>query len=685
MRDKRRRREATLAAVADTYFPAVREREDPGGFWGRRGSQLGVQAHVLSLIETGLPPSLREGLLKLVDLLGATGFARLPLPARTRVALPVLARLSPDVSRGLDALRQLSLLFAYATTGEDGTNPNWAALGYPGPPNLPPPSPAASPLPLLTPEGPEALLEADVVVVGSGAGGGVIAGELARAGRDVVVLEAGGAYHEGSFPRDELSAFRALYWRGGSQPTEEGLVTLLAGATLGGGTTVNWTNCYPTPPHVRAQWAREFGLEGLEGPAFDRHLAAVLARLGASDRLSEDLGGNARLRAGAEALGLACRRTLRNADPLGYHGASAGHMGYGDRSGSKRGVVRTYLQDAVGAGARLLVRCRAEAVLVERGQAVGVRATFRPGGNGVGTPGGAPVQVTVRARHVVVACGALETPALLLRSGLGGPAVGRHLRLHPCVAVAGLYPERVEPWMGAPHTTQVTEYLQAREGHGFLVECAHFHPGLTAASLPWRSGRAHKALMAQLSHGATFLGRLRERGEGRVRVDAEGEAVVSYPLGEDPLDRQLLHDALEAVARVHRAAGARQVVDLSRGQPTWSAGDGEAAWEAFVAAMRAVPLLPGQRPYFSAHQMGSARMGRDGRACVADPTGQLHTTRGVWVGDTSAFPTATGANPMLTAMALARRTAEALLAVSPGRGLVEPRSEPAALEGAVPH
>jgi choline dehydrogenase-like flavoprotein len=637
------RRLAALKALADTYLQALKRKDDPTGLFAIRASDLGVPEALLAFVTTRIPEPTRAGLLRLIDLLAQMQLGAMPVIVRERVVLPALARTSADVAAALAALRSLTFFLGYGR----GDNPLWPAIGYPGPPEVRAGDGRA--LPTVVPRAGGETLEADVVVIGSGAGGSVIAAELARAGRRVIVLEAGGQYLERELPAAELGAFAALYWRGGYQLTADGMVSVAAGATLGGGTTVNWTNCYRTPPAVRAQWAREFGLDGLDTHAFDEHLDAVAARIGAIDTISDDHGSNAILRAGASALGYAMRRTLRNADPATYDPRSAGHMGHGDRTGSKRRTNQTYLADAVEHGARILVRCRAERVLVERGHAVGVRAVYDDG---------APVRVEVRARQVVIACGALETPALLLRSGIGGPAVGHHLRLHPAVALPAFYAAKVEPWLGAPQTTQVTEHLDRLEGHGFTLECAHFHPGLWAALIPFRSALEHKTYMGRIAHSASVVARLRERGGGRVTIDDGGEAVVRYPL-TDPLDQRLVHEAIDILARVGEAAGAVEMVDLGRTPRFWRRGEDLAA---FVDGARAVPFTPGARPYFSLHQMGSARMGRDPETSVADPRGELHTTRGVWIGDTSAFPTSTGANPMLTVMALARRTALAIAA-----------------------
>jgi choline dehydrogenase-like flavoprotein len=647
------RRRAVLAALADTFAaparPPAAEADDPTGFWGRRASDLGVPALLADRLEELLAPDELAELGKLLDLLRLTGFARLPKGAR-EVALRLLSGTSVEARDAIDGLRGLALQLFYGTVGEDGTNPNWAELGYPGPPAI-----EAPPRRLRTwwpPEGTDALeLTADVVVIGSGSGGGVVAGELAGAGLDVVVLEAGEHREEADFPADELSALRHLYWRGGLNLTEEGNVAILAGATLGGGSTINWQNCVRPPDAVRERWAADHGLVGLADDEFEVHLESVLERISATNDCTDLNGVNQRLADAADALGWGWSPAVRNTDRTTYSPDTAGHVGYGDRTGSKQGTLATYLRDAAEAGARIVCRAPATRVLVEDGHAAGVEAELL-------LPSGGRRPLTVRATTVVVAAGALETPAVLLRSGIGGPAVGRYLRLHPVPMITGLYDEDLRAWWGPPQGAIVHEHRGAVSGHGYLVETAHVHPSITAAAVPWASGRGHKLIMGRFSRLGTFIAVTREHGSGTVTIDARGEAVVRYPL-DDALDAEVRRHAVRSLVELHVAAGAQVVLDTDRELVMWRRGDDV---EAFIRRAQAAGSGAGGRVLFSAHQMGTARMGTEADTSVADPEGQLHDTPGVWIGDTSAFPTAVGSNPMLTCMALARRTAHAILA-----------------------
>ncbi len=638
---------STLAALVDTFVPAVAVPQDRTGFWAYRGSDAGVPGAIEQVLSDQLPEPARSGLQQLLDALAGAGLTTSPQEVREGI-LAAVETSSPEAAAGLRALKGLTLLLAYGLPGTaERRNPSWEETAYPGPRSGAPPVPKT-----IVPLAPEGTLEADVCVVGSGAGGGVIAAELATAGRRVVVLETGGYFNEADFAQLELLAYQTMYYRGGLVPTADGTVTMLAGATLGGGTTINWSNAVRPATWVRTEWARDFGLDGLDTADFDRHLDAVSARISVTDRCSDYNGPNQRLAEGCAALGYPLDRAFRNADPNRYDLDSAGFIGFGDQSGSKQSTLRTYLQDAYDAGARIVVRCHADRVLVEDGRAAGVQATVETAGR--------RAQLVLRCPDVVVAGGALESPALLLRSGIGGPAVGHHLRLQPASAVFGVYDAEQGSWWAAPQTSICRQFANRRDGYGFLLECMQYGHGFLAAVLPWRSGREHKELVAKLGHTAPIICLLRDHGSGRVTVDESGQAVPTYPF-LDELDRANWADAMTELIRVHVAAGAQEIYTPAYSLPRWRRGQDV---QAFVDTVRALPPDPSGQPVFSAHQLGTCRMGRDPRTSVADPRGELHDVRGVWIGDGSAVPTAPGANPMLTIMALAHRTAEHIVAAT---------------------
>jgi choline dehydrogenase-like flavoprotein len=640
------RRDA-LRAFCDTIVPSIERPHDPDGFWGRKATDLAVEQGVEQIIAT-LPPELQAGLGQLLDALAEQGFGSVSLPSREQI-LANVSMVDPGAAQGVAALTAMALFLFYgAPDPQTGQNPNWKTFGYPGP-QIPPVQSEKAIAPIV-PDSEELELEADVVVVGSGAGGGVIAGTLAQQGLKVVVLEAAGHFDESDFKQLELVAYQEMYWRGGPTPTADGNVSLQAGTSLGGGTTINWTNCLRTFPWVREPWALEFGLEGVDGPEYEAHLDAVLGRLGANDKASDLNGPHQKMKQGCERLGWDFRLVLRNADLEKYTPEAAGYLGFGDPSGAKMSTEKTFLRDAYENDADILVRTRAKRILVENGKGTGVEAEYAD------PVSGRTAKVTVRAPQVVVACGALETPALLLRSQIGGPAAGDYLRLHPALALFGSYGEDLKAWWGPPHAGLSHQFEDVRDGYGFLIESAQYTTGVGGSATPWMNGAHHKDLMSRFKNGATFIMLLRDHGHGRVVIDQSGESVPFYSL-EDPLDLENTRLAIEKIARLHEAAGAQEIMSLAARLPHWRRGDD---LERFIERAQRVPQRGGGQKLFSAHQMGTARMGNDPQTSVANPFGELHDVPGVWIGDGSAFPTSSGTNPMITIMALARRTAFAI-------------------------
>jgi len=332
----------------------------------------------------------------------------------------------------------------------------------------------------------------------------------------------------------------------------------------------------------------------------------------------------------------------------------AGYTGFGDQTGGKQTARRTYLLDAYRNGARLLVHCRADRILVDQGRAAGVEATYAD-------PQGRRAKVIVRAPQVVAACGSLETPALLLRSGIGGPNVGKFFRVQPGGAVYGVYKEKQKGWWGSPMTTNCEQFTDTGDGFGFYMEIPAFGPGFVASVIPWVSGRQHKEVMTKVPYISTFIWFLRDKGYGQITIDKNGNSMPAYQLADQTDQINFRHATAEAI-RIHEAAGAKQImVSLARGQLIWNRGEDLAN---YIASVLKQPLIDGAQPMISAHQLCSCRMGNDPATSVADIYGELRDVKGVWIGDGSACPTALGANPMVTIMALAERTADHMISSS---------------------
>jgi choline dehydrogenase-like flavoprotein len=256
--------------------------------------------------------------------------------------------------------------------------------------------------------------------------------------------------------------------------------------------------------------------------------------------------------------------------------------------------------------------------------------------------------LVVEAPTVVVAAGGIESPALLLRSGIGGPTVGRNLTLHPAFFVTGVHDEPLDGWSGQFQAVATDDF------DGFIVECVGTSPALWASASPLVDSARHRARMVDLPNVAAWHALIRDHGSGSVELGADGRTVVRWSL-DHPADRENAARAHVELAKLHHAAGAREIYTFHWDDVSWRRGGD---FEAFV---RALERAPHGHVALSAHQMGTCRLGVDPETSVADGRGELHDTRGVWIGDASAFPSPSGVNPMITIMALARRTAFAIL------------------------
>jgi choline dehydrogenase-like flavoprotein len=672
---------ATLAAIATTFVPGAdgphrAERIVEALATAADPAQVSQLRWVLAALENRVA-SLALGT-------GPTPFRDLDQAGRERVLQAWGASRVAQRRTAYQALRKLSTFLAYADPngpgGADTVNPRHAAIGY----RLERPAPTAEPTAIVphvlpfqdgAPDAPM-VLDADIVIVGSGAGGGVVAAAAAAAGRSVVVLEGGPFVDERTMPNDELDAFSRLYLDRGLLATWDGAVTLLAGSGVGGGTLVNWMTMIEAPSAVRDTWRTEHGLAGLaDGDAWTDDVAAIETELAITPTAYQPPKDEAILR-GAAALGWEAAPIRRN----GRGCDDCGSCAFGCPRGTKRSSLRAHLADAAASGARIVPRVRVGRVLLDGGRAVGVEGialvpdpvTDGPIPDPVAARGIRVRPLRVYARQVVIAGGALRTPAVLEGSGLTHPAIGRHLVIHPVTGVLTRMPTPVELWRGPMQAARSLEFGDAtRDRHGYAIESAPAHPGLLALALPWEGAAAHQALMDDSRHLGALIAVTRDGGEGRTSLTRAGRVRLDYRL--DAMGVATLRHAAASCARLGRAAGAVDIV-VPGIAPAWFRGGTPgrteaAAFEHYLERLASLDFRPNRGLVFSAHQMGTARMGTSPREHVCDPDGRVRVgpsddrvVAGLYVADTSLFPTALGVNPMLTVMALARRVARTVLA-----------------------
>ncbi len=300
------------------------------------------------------------------------------------------------------------------------------------------------------------------------------------------------------------------------------------------------------------------------------------------------------------------------------------------------------MQDAVQAGAKVLVDTEVHHVNIQSGEARGVEAITKD-------EKGQAIAISIRAKRVVVAAGAIHTPAVLLRSGLRHREIGRNLYLHPTTSVAGRYSQKIESWYGPMMSTVCDEFVRLDGNHGFKLETPPAHPGLMATALTWESGEQYKKEMEDINRVASFIILTRDKIGGQVKLDRQKKAAVHYQLSD--YDRRHLLRGIEEAARIHVAAGAERVSVLHNEALHFDPKLGQLA--DFLQASKKLRWTLNRYFLASAHQMGTCRMGGSSERHPLKPNGETREVRNLYVADTSAFPSASGANPMLSAQALA--------------------------------
>jgi choline dehydrogenase-like flavoprotein len=329
-------------------------------------------------------------------------------------------------------------------------------------------------------------------------------------------------------------------------------------------------------------------------------------------------------------------------------GKECGYCGLGCRVGAKQSVVKTWLADAHQAGTKLIVGTKVSRVLVEGGAARGVSGITQDGHH-----------LTIRSRAVIAACGALHTPALLKRSGLQNPNIGKHLRLHPATAIMGVFDEELKPWEGVMQALYSDQYRDLHDGYGLKYETAAGHPHLLLQFMPWRGSREHFGLMQALTNTVPLGALLRDRDGGEVKTGRDGEPVVRYRLSD--FDAGHLRTGIDGAAQILEAAGAQRIYTAHTSWVAYEPGR-SGSREQFMADADAAGYGAGQIALGSFHIMGSARMGGSPATAACDPSGQTWEVRDLYVCDGSTFPTASGVNPQISIQAIAHMNARGLAA-----------------------
>ena len=485
-------------------------------------------------------------------------------------------------------------------------------------------------------QGGDLAVACDVVVIGTGAGGAAMAKELAEAGVAVVMIEEGDYADRRDFAGRPFANQRKLY-RAAGATFSFGNVTIPIplGRTVGGTTTINSGTCFRTPDAVLRRWGEDHGLTDLAPARMARYFDKVEDVLQVGDTPVEHLGGCARVVIrGADKLGYSHRPLRRNAPACDGQGVCC----FGCPTDAKRSTNVSYVPMALRAGAELFTGQRVTRLVFDRGRAVGVVARSSAGRT-----------LTVHASAVVVACGTLLTPALLMRNQVPDRSgqLGKNLSIHPAIACLGEMHERVESWLGVPQSYAIDEFAD----QGIMMEGVAT-PLEYAAAMVSQLGPRMMELAEGFDRVASFGLMVADTSRGAVRL-VRGRPVVTYNVGDADVAR--IKRGIELLARVFFAAGARAVISPVHGFD-------ELRSLADVERLAAARIRASDLSLTAHHPLGTARLGADPASSVIDPDHQVHGAPGLYVVDGSAVPTALGVNPQVTIMALATRAAERLAA-----------------------
>ncbi len=653
--------------------------------------------------------STRPGCLALTGYIGP--FAQLDRDTREKIIFGWFTSRLTLLRKASAGLKGITLLVYYRNH-----QPAWEAIGYPDgrPDDWTRPSQGGEASPAVPvydykfenekiaaqPSGSEIIVDTEVLVIGSGSGGGVAGSYLAQRGVRTLIVDKGIYLHPDKVVGREDQGYGLLYEGEGIMPSEDGSINILAGSTFGGGSSINWSASLKPRHFVRKAWSDKYGVPYYNSPYFTSDLNAVCTRMGVAVAPIRHNVGNSLLALGAQRAGHPVEPVPQNS---GGHTHYCGKCQLGCISGHKQGGVVSWLRDAAEAGAAFMTNCYVERILFDKNKrAVGALATVD----------GRKVKI-LAAKGVVVSSGSLQTPALLLRSPelKSNKMIGQTLRLHPATVVTGYYNFPIKPWEGGLLTmVDNSAEMVDKDGWGCKIEVIASSPSIHAAFSNFSSAKDHKSRMLRYSHSYTMVIICRDRDSGRIVLDDQGKARVEYTIS--PFDQRSLIQGILRGADAHLMAGAEAISTVQTGVPAFEAASlgsvqppssgapapappssdsiytettqVPATWTpvqtvprdlnnpAYKAWQQKI-VSTGAKPYIcsigSAHQMASCRMGGNPKISALDPEGRVWGAKNLWVADASAMPESSGVNPMITTMATARGVARN---VARDIGAVEP-------------
>ena len=495
----------------------------------------------------------------------------------------------------------------------------------------------------------------DVAIIGSGAGAGITAELLTKAGLNVVIVEEGQLKSSTDFKQKEPEAYASLYQENAGRKTKDKGITILQGRSVGGTTTVNWTSSFHTPPDTLKFWQDKFGLKDYTTETLAPYFQQAQTRLNISPWATSPNENNELLRRGAAKLGIKAEVIPRNVKGC----YNLGSCGMGCPTNAKQSMLVTTIPFALDHGATLLVETRVEKLVIEGGRVTAMQCIAVK-------PNAAPVEsgkiaTTIVAKHFVLAGGAINSPALLMRSKAPDPhkRLGTRTFLHPVAITTAVMKDTVAAWTGAPQSIYSDHFLHTQPVDGpigFKLEVAPLHPVFFGANLPG-FGEKQAELFRQYPHANVMLALMRDGFHdqsvgGTVELRDDGSPLLDYPISDYVLDGA--RRSMLAMAQIQFEAGAPMVY------PGHELAGGTSTWAATKAAIEALPMKPLLTKIGSAHVMGGCGLGGDDKLGVTRPDGVHWQLENLSIHDGSLFPTSIGANPQLSIYGNVNRLAQGL-------------------------
>ncbi|UZK04652.1 GMC family oxidoreductase [Venatoribacter cucullus] len=496
------------------------------------------------------------------------------------------------------------------------------------------------------------VLEADVIIIGTGAGGGTTAEILANAGLKVLMLEEGPLKSSDDFRMDEREAYRDLYQESAGRMSKDGAMSILQGRCVGGTTVINWTSSFRTPEPTLQHWASEFGVQGMSSAEMTPWFEKMEQRLSVAPWQIPANPNNAVLSRGATSLGIDWQTIPRNVSACW----NLGYCGTGCPTNAKQSMLVTTIPAALQQGSELVYSARAERLIMEGRKVLGVDITalnddYQPSGS----------RLIAKAPHVIMACGAINGPALLLRSKAPDPhkRIGKRTFFHPTTFCFAEFDELIDPYYGAPQSiySDHFQWPSVTGPVGYKLEVPPLQPGLTSVLLLGH-GHQHFSDIQKLPNLHAMIALLRDGFHphsegGSIELAGDGTPIIDYVINDylwDGVRRSWL-----SMAEIQFAAGAK-AVRVSHVDSPWFT-----SWEEAKAGINALEFRSNAFTAGSAHCMGGLAMGEDQTRCLVDSNGKYHHLDNLYVFDGSVFPTSIGANPQLSIYGMACKQANKLL------------------------